>query len=164
MLAMMYRLRSKILSFNSHFDINDADGNLAYQVIGKLLSFGHDLSFQQADGTEVAQIRQRLFRFLPTYELHLGAKHFATITREFSWFKKRFTLDIPGPNDYTIEGDFWNYEYEFRRLNRTVARVSRSFWSMADTYGVDVIEGEDDVSILAAVVVVSLCNQADSNH
>ncbi len=161
---MIYQLRSKILSFHSQFEINDFHGQPAFQVIGKFFSFGHDLSFQKADGTELAQIRQRLFRFLPTYELHQGAKHFATITREFSWFKKRFALDIPGPNDYTIQGDFWNYEYAFQRMNRTVATVSRSFWSLADMYGVDIIDGEDDVSILAAVVVVSLCNQADDNN
>ena len=59
------------------------------------------------------------------YEIYFGDKHFATILREFSWFKKRFTLDVPGPNDYTIRGDFWNYEYEFERKNRIVANVSR---------------------------------------
>ena len=99
----------------------------------------------------------------PKYEIYFGSKHFATIAREFSWFKKTFTLDVPGPNDDTIRGDFWNYEYEFLRGNRVVATVSRKFWSWTDTYGVDIVQGEDDISILSAVVVVSLCNQDDSD-
>jgi len=151
------------MTLASAYDINDEHGNLVYTVKGKFFSWGDNLSFQKADGTELAQIRQKLMSFMPKYEIYIGCKYFARIVREFSWFKKRFTLDVPGPNDYTIRGDFWNYEYEFERSNRIVATVSRKFWSWTDTYGVNIVKGEDDISILAAVVVVSLCNQDDSD-
>jgi len=152
------------MTLASQYDINDENGNLVFAVKGKFFSWGDNLSFQKADGTEIAQIRQKLLSFMPKYEIYFGSKHFATIVREFSWFKKKFTLDVPGPNDYTIHGDFWNYEYEFERKNQIVATVSRKYWSWTDTYGVDIADGEDDISILAAVTVVSLCNQDDKNN
>ena len=34
---------------------------------------------------------------------------FAEVIKEFSWFKSKFTLDVPGPNDYTIGGSFWEF-------------------------------------------------------
>ena len=87
----------------------------------------------------------------------MGTSYFATITKEFTFFKDKFTLDVPGPNDYVIKGSFLDYEYQFHRGGNVVAEVSRKFWSITDSYGVDIIDGEDDVSILATVVVVDLC-------
>lgn len=158
---MIYQLNSKLWSLTSQFEIKDENENLAFAVIGKFFSWGDNLSFQKPDGTEIAQIRQRLLTLMPKYEIYFGEKHFATVVKEFSWFKQKFTLDVPGPNDYTIRGDFWDYEYEFERGNRIVATVSRKYWSWSDKYGVNIVDGEDVVSILSAVTVVSLCNQDD---
>jgi len=36
--------------------------------------------------------------------------------------------------------------------------VSKKFFSLSDTYGVDVVEGEDHVLILACTVVIDLCS------
>ena len=156
---MQFRLNSKLLTLGSNFEIWDEKDELAFVVRGKILSFGHDLTLETPQGVEVARIKQRLMNFMPTYEMYLGEKHYATITRKFSWFKKRFLLDVPGPNDYEVEGDFWNYEYEFRRKSGVVARVFRKMWSMTGVYEVDIAKGEDVVSVLAAVVVINLCNR-----
>ena len=64
-------------------------------------------------------------------------------------------------NDYEIEGNFWNYEYEFRRQQGIVATVSRKMMSITGVYGVDIVKGEDPISILAAVVVIDLCNRSE---
>ena len=76
------------------------------------------------------------------------------VTKDWSWFKKSFTLDVPGPNDYSIEGAFWRHDYQFNRSGRVVADVSKAIWSWSDTYGVDIVDGEDDVAILAACIVI----------
>ena len=84
--------------------------------------------------------------------------------KEWSWFKSKFTLDVPGPNDYEITGSFWEREYTFERRGRVVASVSKRFFSLSDTYGVDIINGEDDVTILATCVVVDLvCHDEENN-
>ncbi|MCA9200892.1 MAG: hypothetical protein KDA87_25310, partial [Planctomycetales bacterium] len=79
---------------------------------------------------------------------------FAEVVKKFSWFNKSFTLDVPGPNDYSIEGKFWLHDYEFFRAGHTVARVSKAYWAWTDTYGIDIIDGEDDVAILCAAIVI----------
>ena len=160
---MRYQLSSKILSLASNYQILNEKDEVAFTLKGKILSFGHDLTMETADGVEVARIKQEILNFLPTFQLHLGEKHYATIARKFSWFKKTFLLDVPGPNDYEIEGSFWNYEYEFRRESGIVANVSRKLFSLSGIYGVDIVKGEDDVAILAAVVVIDLCNRSDNS-
>ena len=57
-----------------------------------------------------------------------------------------------------MTGDFWDHEYQFVRSGRTVAHVSKEFFSWSDTYGVDIADGEDDITILATAVVIDLVN------
>lgn len=161
---MLYKLNSKILTLGSNYQIWNRHDEPVFNVKGRILSFGHDLTMESVKGVEIARIKQQLLNFLPTFDLYLGEKHFATISRKFSWMKKHFKLDVPGPNDYDIEGSFWNYEYEFRRREGIVASVSRKFLSMTGVYGVDIAKGEDDVSILATVVVIDLCNRSHDSH
>lgn len=73
----------------------------------------------------------------------------------------QFTVDVPGPDDLEATGSFFDYDYVFRRQAREVALVSKKYFSWADTYGVDIVEGEDNVLILASTVVIDLCCHAD---
>ena len=61
------------------------------------------------------------------------------------------------------EGDFWELEYRFGRGDQTVAVVSRRWFSWADTYGVEIAEGEDDVLILASAVVIDMVRRDSDN-
>lgn len=161
---MKYQLKEHVWSWTNTYDIKHGNGELAYQVVGKFLSWGNNLSFKDALGNEVASIQQRLLSFLPTYNLDRNGQPFAEIKKKFTWLNAQFELDVPGPNDYTIDGSFWEYEYRFERGGRTVARVSKEFWSWSDTYGVEIVEGEDDVSILATMIVIDLCCHEKKNN
>jgi uncharacterized protein YxjI len=153
---MRYMMKQAFWSWGDDFTIKDENQNDAFLVDGRAFSWGDKLSFQSMDGTELAFITQRLMSFMPRYEIHRGGQKFAEVVKKFSWFKNKFELDVPGPNDYTITGSFWDHEYSFERQGRTVAQVSKRYWSWSDTYGIDIVDGEDDVAILATCVVIDL--------
>ncbi len=160
---MRYQLKQKIWSWGNRFVICDEAGAPVFQVIGKVFSWGDKLSFQDRSGAELAKIEQRLWKFIPQYEVMIADQPFAEIRQEWSWLKKRFTLDVPGPNDYTITGSFWEYEFDFERNGRTVAQVSRRFFSWSDTYGVNIIDDEDNLAILCTTIVIDLVCKAHAS-
>jgi uncharacterized protein YxjI len=43
-----------------------------------------------------------------------------------------------------------------------VARVSKKWFRLADTYAVDIEDGQDDVLILASAVVIDLVSHPDT--
>jgi uncharacterized protein YxjI len=89
----------------------------------------------------------------------------AVVKKElFTLFKCRFTVDVPGPDDLEATGDFMDHEYEFARGDRTVASVSKRWFTFRDTYGIDVAEGEDPVLVLASAVVVDMACHADKKR
>ncbi len=53
-------------------------------------------------------------------------------------------------------------EYEFTNTaGEVLATVSKRWFAISDTYGVQIAEGQDEVLILAATVVVDLCCHGD---
>ncbi|MEM7476768.1 MAG: LURP-one-related family protein [Planctomycetota bacterium] len=151
---MIYRIKEKFWSWGNDFAITDAKGNLCFFVDGKAFSWGDKLSFQDPNRNELAFISQKLLTWKPCYEISVRGEPFAEVVKEWTWFNKQFKLDVPGPNDYTIDGSFWEHEFTFTRSGRSVARVSKKYWSWTDSYGVDIVNGEDDVSILCACIVI----------
>jgi uncharacterized protein YxjI len=126
-----------------------------------MFSLGDQLSFQDMRGNELAQIRQKLFAWGKTYEVYRGGVLAAVVRKElFTFFKCRFTVDVPGPDDLEANGDFLDHEYEFTRGDRTVASVSKRWFSFRDTYGIEVADDEDPVLVLASAVVVDMACHA----
>jgi uncharacterized protein YxjI len=160
-----YMMRERILSWGDDFTIKDADGHDVYYVDGKVLSFGDKLSFKDRHGTELAVVDQKLLSIGPQYEIIRGGKTVAVVKRQLlTLFRARFTVDVPGPDDLHARGDFLDHEYVFERGGREVARVSKKWFRLADTYAVDIDEGEDDVLILAAAVVIDLVSHPDETN
>lgn len=151
---MRYRLRQKLLALGDDYTIQDADGHDVYFVDGRAFSIGNKLSLQDMQGNELAFISQKLLSLKKTYRIHRNGELFAEIKKQWSWLRDTLTVDVPGPNDYTVKGDFIDRNYTFERGGRTVAQVSRAFFSLRDSYGVDIVPGEDDITILATAIVI----------
>jgi uncharacterized protein YxjI len=158
-------MRQRILSWGDDFSIKDAVGNEAYYIDGKVFSFGNKLSIRDRDGVELARINQKLLSIGPQYEIASGGETVAVVKKHlFTPFRARFTVDVPGPDDLEAKGDFLDHEYVFERSGRVVARVSKKWFSLADTYAVDIEPGQNEVLVLAAAVVIDLVSHPDENN
>lgn len=160
---MIYKIKEKFWSWGTDFAITDAHGNDCFYVKGKVFSWGNNLSFQDKNRNEVAVIKQKLFSWMPQYQIFIDGELYAEIIKEWSWFHKKFTLDVPGPNDYSIEGSFWEHEFVFTRNNQSVASISKKVWSWTDSYGVEIQDGENDIAILMACIVIDQVLHDDKN-
>ena len=161
---MRYQMKQKVFALGNDFIVKDDAGNDVFFVDGKALSMGDKLSIQDMAGNEVAYIAQKLLSFKKRYSLFRNGDLFAEVTKEFTFFRDKYLVDLPGPNDYEVQGDFWDHEYCFIHNGREVAWVSKAFFSWSDTYGIDIEDGEDDVAILATAVVIDMVNQDDAQR
>lgn len=163
---MRYILKQKLLSLGDDFFIKDESGRDLYFVDGKVFSFGDQLSFQDLERNELAFIKQRVFAWGKTYEIIRNGQVAAIVQKQlFSLVHHRFTVDVPGPNDLEAEGNFTDHEYVFQRGTMPVATVSKKWFSLADTYGIEIAPEEDQVLLLAcAVVVDEACHPDDGRR
>jgi len=163
---MRYVLQQKLLSWGDDYYIRDDAGNDVYFVDGKAFTIGDRLSFQDLSGHELAFIRQKVLSWGKTYEISRGGLVVAVVKKElFAFFHHRFTVDVPGPDDLEAEGSFTDHEYELRRGDRVVATVSKRWFTLRDTYGIEIEDGEDQVLLLAcAVVIDEACHPDDGKR
>ncbi len=158
---MRYVMKKKLLSLGADFTIRDAQGNDVFFVDGKVLTLHDRLVFQDMKGNELVMIQRRLLSWGPTYEIYHGGQLKAVVKESvFSFLGHRFTVDDEnGPADLEARGNFTNHQYTFTRGGEAVAEVSESWFSIADTYGVDITGGQDDVLIHASTVVIERCEE-----
>ena len=163
---MRYVLKQKFWSWGDDFRIQDADGQDVFFVDGRAFSWGDKLSFQDRARNELAFIRQKLLAWGPTYEIEVHGRLVAVVKKKlFTLLRCKFTVDVPGPDDLEAQGSFLDHEYSFQRQSREVAQVSKRWFSWTDTYGVDIVSGEDDVLILATAVVIDMvCHQESKRN
>jgi len=158
----MYLIRERFFRLGEDSDITDEQGRPVFHVDGKVLSLRNRLVICDPEGREVAQVHRKLASLRPTYKVTIGGEEAAEIRkRMFTPFGDRFTIDVPGPDDLEMAGDLFDHEFTIRRGEQVVATVSKRWFSMRDTYAVDVAAGQDDLLILASVLALDLAEDQE---
>ena len=154
-------LKQKVFSWNDKFAVYDEQGNDIFYVEGELFSWGKKLHVLGLGGDELAFVHQKLFTFLPKYYISIDGIDIAEVVREFTFFRQSYSVNGLG---WRVEGDFFDHEYEIFCGDVTVARISKVWFSWGDSYEISIAEGFDPISVLAVVLVVDACIDADSNN
>ena len=159
---MRYLMRQKMLSFGDDFQIKNQAGDDAFVVSGKVFSIGKQLTFQDLAGNTLLSIKQQLMSWGPTYAISKADNVVAVVKKElFSVFSYRFSIELSDSPPLETHGDFSNHEYVIFRGGQQVAAISKQWFTLTDTYGVDIGSGEDDELLLAIAVVIDMVCHPD---
>jgi len=124
---MRYLVRERIFSITDDFWVTDAHGNDVFLVDGKALRIRETFELKDASGQLLATIRKKLLAFTDTLEIERGRLE--------------------------AVGNLVDHDFEIRDGHQLVAQVSRSWFRIRDTYGVDIAPGEND----ALFVCIAIC-------
>ena len=162
---MRYIIREKFFHIGEDSTILNEAGQPVLEVDGKVLSLHDRLIVRDMARNEVVTIHRRLLALRPTYEISRGGDTLATFRKRFfSPFVDRFTVDIPGPDDLEMTGSLFEHEYRISRAGQVVTVVSKQWFSLTETYGVDSAPGQDDPLILACVLALDLAEDREHLH
>jgi uncharacterized protein YxjI len=149
-------MREKFLSIGDDSWIEDSDGERVYRVDGKKLRARKTVKLEDRDGNEVCKVQQRRLRLRETMEIEapdgrrLGLIQKAMITP----LRDRFEVEVPDGTDLKVRGKILDHEYKIKQDGDQVAEVSKRWFRVRDTYGIDIEPGQDDVLILAIAVAL----------
>jgi uncharacterized protein YxjI len=161
-----YKMRQRLLSIGEDYTIEDERGEPVYKVDGKVLRIRETFVIEDRQGNEVATIREKKLALRDSMKILRGGDTIATIRKAWiSPFRDKFTVDVEGGGDLVAQGNILDHEYEIRRGSETVGRVSKHWFTLRDTYGIEVASGEDDGLILAlAVAIDEMAHDPDEGH
>ncbi len=162
---MKYQVREKIFRLGEDNDILNEAGQPALQVDGKVLTLRGLMLVNDLAGTEVGRVSRKLVSLMATYDITLASGVTAELHQRFSGpFHPKWTLSVAGGTDMEMTGNFAGHDFTLTENGRTVATVSKAWISLADLYGVDIVEGQNDLLILCAVLALEAEQDRSSEH
>ncbi len=153
-----YKMRERLVSIGDDFWIETDSGQRAYKVDGKALRLRKTLIFEDPDGRTLAKIQERVARIKDTMEVEdADGNRLAMVKKALiTPIRDRWTVKIGDGPDLDVQGNILDHEYTFTDGRTPVATVSKKWFRIADTYGVDIAPGQNPVVVLAATVVIDM--------
>lgn len=120
---------------------------------------GQTLSFRDAKtGQEMAtMVRKYELSIKPKFSVRRDGQFWADFAAEKIFLKKELILDIYGPHDYKIIGNFMASKWKIHRTSdesETVVATIDKKWGLSDTYDVMVEDDQDDIAVLLIVILI----------
>jgi uncharacterized protein YxjI len=148
-----YQMREQLLSIGDDYWIENESGERAFKVNGKAVRLRDTFVLEDAAGEEVAKIKERVLSVRDTMEIERAAGN-ATVHKALIGLRDRFKIEVEGGADMTAHGNLLDHEYEIESDGNEVASVSKKWFRVRESYGVEIEPGQDDALILAITVCV----------
>lgn len=153
-----YRMRQKLFSIGDDFWIENERGQKVYKVDGKALRIRKTLHFEDARGNKLCQIKERLLTVKDTMEIEdPNGNRIALVKKNLiSPLRDRWVVKVRNGPDLKVTGNILDHEYIIGEGRDKIAEVSKKWFRLSDTYGVEIDPGQDDILILAVTVAIDM--------
>ena len=154
-LANRLKVRERLFAFGDDFWIENGRNDRVYLVDGKALRLRDTLLFKDMQGNERYKLQEKMVRVRDTMTLYnADGSEAATIKKALiTPLRDRYTVDIPGQAGLETQGNILHHEYTIERSGQRVATVSKSWFRIRDTYGIEVTPNTIDPLLAVAMTV-----------
>lgn len=148
-----YQMREKLMSIGDDSWIENESGDKVYKVNGKAVRFRQTFILEDHDGNELAKIQERKLSVRDKMHIECGGTE-ATVHKAMLGIRDRYAIDLDNGPDLRAHGNFVDHEYEIERDGDTIATISKKWFRVRDTYGVEIAASENQPFLLAVTVCV----------
>ena len=150
-----YQMREKLFAIGDDFWIETEDGERAFKVNGKALRVRDTFVLETPSGDELFKVQEKKLSIRDKMTVERDGEKVATIHKALiTPLRERFDIDVEDGEDLSAKGNIVDHEYKIERGGETVAEVSKRWFRVRETYGIDVAPGQDDALILAVSVCI----------
>ena len=164
-MSTRYKIRQKMFSIGDDFWIENQKGERVYKIDGKALRLRETLFFEDLKGNKLAKIQERLLAFKDTMVIEdADGDQMAVIKKGLiAPLGDHWTVNVRGGPDLDVQGNILDHEYSIMQRRNKVAEVSKAWFSLTDTYGVEVDEGQNDILILAIAIAIDMMSHDEES-
>ena len=151
-----YQVREKMLSIGDDMWIENDAGERVFKLNGKALRVRKTMVFEDTEGRALCKIQGRVLRVRDSMEIEdPDGERIAMIKKAvISPLRERWVVDRPDAPDLKVQGNVLDHEYKIEQDGHKIAEVSKRWFRVRDTYGIEVAPGENDALVLAAAVCI----------
>ena len=148
-----FRMRETLMAIGADYWIEDDDGHRLFKVNGKAARLRDTFILEDASGNELSKIQEKKLTVRDKMTIEWGGSQ-ATVRKRLLGIRDHYIIEVDGGDELKAHGNITDHEYEIEREGDTVAKVSKKWFRVRDTYGVQLAQGQDVPLILAITVCV----------
>ena len=154
--ATRYLMRQRMISIGDDYVIENDRGERVFKLDGKALRIRKTIRFEDMDGHELAKIQERMLHIKDSMEIEGPDGNRIAIVKKamITPLRERWIVKLEDGPDLHVQGNIVDHEYTVEDGRSTVAEVSKKWFRIADTYGVEVAPGQDPALMLAVTAVL----------
>ena len=150
-----YTMREKMFAIGDDYWIETEGGERAFKVDGKALRIRDTLVLETPSGDELFTIQEKKLSVRDKMEIERDGSTVATIKKALvSPLRDRYSISLENGEGMEAKGNIVDHEFKFERGGNKVAEVSKRWFRMRDTYGIEIAPDQDDALILACTVCI----------
>ena len=156
--ATRYKMKQRLVSFGDDFWIENDQGQKVFKVDGKMMRVRDTLFFEDAHGNRHCKLQEKMVRVKDSMEIEdMDGNRMAMVKKALiSPLRDRWVVKIGDGPDLKVQGNILDHEYTIGEGRDKVAEISKKWFRIRDSYGVQVEPGGDDLLILAITVAVDM--------
>ncbi len=150
-----FRMREKLLSIGDDSWIETEDGDRAFKVNGKALRARETFILESPSGDELFKIQKKALHIKDTMKVERDGDTVATVKKALiTPFRDRFEIELADGSELSAKGNVVDHEFEIERDGDKIAEISKRWFRVRETYGIEIAPSEDAALILAATVCI----------
>jgi len=148
-------MREKMFSIGDDLWIENEAGEKAFKVNGKALRLRDTFVLEGPRGEELLTIQEKKLSIRDKMQIERDGKTIATIKKALiTPLRDRYSIEVEGGPDMEAKGNIVDHEYKIERDGDKIAEISKRWFRIRDTYGIEVAPGQEDALILACAVCI----------
>jgi uncharacterized protein YxjI len=148
-------MREKLFAIGDDYWIENDQGEGVFKVNGKALRIRDTFIIEDPSGTELFKVQEKKLHVRDTMDIERGGNTVARVKKALiTPLRDRFSVDVEDGEDMEAKGNIVDHEYKIERGGQKVAEVSKRWFRIRDTYGIEIAPGQEDALILAVTVCI----------
>ncbi|MGW7073631.1 LURP-one-related/scramblase family protein [Streptomyces sp. NPDC054855] len=151
---MKLLVRDRLLGIGDDYWIEDDQGRKVFLVDGKAMRLRETFELKDMEGRVLIDIRAKMLALRDTMVIERDGSELATIKRKrLSLLRNHYRVDLVDGTELDVSGKILDREFAIEYDGELLADISRRWFRVRDTYGLQIVRDDADASLLLAVAV-----------
>ncbi|MGW0907309.1 LURP-one-related/scramblase family protein [Streptomyces sp. NPDC002853] len=151
---MKLLVRDRLLGIGDDYWIEDDQGQKVFLVDGKAMRLRETFELKDMEGRVLIDIRAKMLALRDTMVIERDGDELATVKRKrLSLLRNHYRVDLVDGTELDVSGKILDREFAIEYDGELLADISRRWFRVRDTYGLQIVRDDADASLLLAVAV-----------
>ncbi len=150
-------MTQKLVSIGDDYYVENQAGQQMFKVDGKALRVRDTLKMEDLQTGDTYKIQEKIARVRDTMTIQKNGSRAASVHKALiTPLRDRFTVSIEGRPEIMVVGNIVNHEYRMMHNRQRVAEVSKKWFRVRDSYGIEVSPEMDAGLVIACTVAIDM--------